>query len=187
MNLLDFLTEYKEVLTLFGLLLTLGIFVWQSWRNARLERQENYVRLELASNELFRFEADKAAVLAHFDDLVPPAAPLDAAADRVARCFYFMTLNLFEVSIRLRSNHARTVAPEIFGSWVAWFYDTLTSWYFRQEWPDLRRNYTRELRLVFDPFVEKFDPAEDDEARRRRFFVHVGDKLHCKVIERWLD
>jgi hypothetical protein len=182
---LAFLDENKELLTLSGILLTLAIFVWQNLRAARIERQENYMKLELASNDLFRFEADNAEVLVPFDELAKPPGVIDPKADRFARSFYFMTLNLFEISIRLRKD--KTIAPEVFGSWVAWYYDTLTSWYFREEWPDLRRNYTKEIRAAFDPFVTGFDPAEDEDARRKRFFAHVGKVLKCRIIEEWLN
>src|SRR5215475_6725226 len=93
---------------------TLLIFISQSRRAARVEQQENYLRLELASNDLFRFEADNATALEPYNDLTRPAGPDDPAAARFARSFYFMTLNLFEISVRMRRD--RTIAPEVFGS-----------------------------------------------------------------------
>lgn len=180
-----FLGGLANAIALLGVLATLTIFALQNRRANRLERQENYMRLELASNDLFRFEADNAATLAPFGEPVKPQGPVDPAAARFARAFHFMTLNLFEISVRLRKT--KTIAPEVFGSWVAWYYDTLTSWFFRDEWPDLRRNYTQEIRAAFDPFVAGFDPAEDDDARRKRFFVHVGKVMNCAIIKEWLD
>jgi len=180
-----FLGGIANAISLLGVMATLFVFIAQSRRAARVEQQENYLRLELASNDLFRFEADNATALEPYNDLTKPSGPDDPAAARFARSFYFMTLNLFEISVRMRRD--RTIAPEVFGSWVVWYYDTLTSWFFRQEWPDLRENYTPEIRAVFDPFVAQFDPAEDDDARKRRFFDHVGKTIHCNVVRKWLD
>ncbi|MEM6625279.1 MAG: hypothetical protein AAF719_01115 [Pseudomonadota bacterium] len=182
----SFVGSSVDTVALIGIFFTLVIFYFQQRRAARVEKQQNYLKLELASIELFRFEAENASLVETYDALVAPDPYLaDAVTEREASTFYFMTLNLFEISIRMRYDY--TIDPDVFGSWVAWYYDTLTSWYFRREWPEFRRNYTPQLRAVFDPFAETFDPNENDDARRKRFFKHVGELLNCPIVKKWLE
>lgn len=102
----------------------------------------------------------------------------------IARKFHEQTLNLFEMATRFRNK--RIIEPVVFGSWVIWFYDTLVQWGFRDLWPDLRQNYTPDLRAVFNKFIAEFDPEEDDAARKQRFFKHVAEATHCPIIRDWL-
>jgi hypothetical protein len=52
---------------------TLLSFIARSRRAAQVEQQEDYLRLELASNDFFRFEADNAAALDPFGALTKPS------------------------------------------------------------------------------------------------------------------
>ena len=122
----------------------------------------------------------------------------------LARKYYENCCNIFEVSARLR--RADIVPHEVFGSWVAWYFDTVCEWGFRATWNDLRDNYTSEMRTIFDPFVERliklwdvpaaealenngrFEIDESDlEKLRRDFYRHVGKYFGCRVILKWLD
>lgn len=167
-----------------GLIGSLIVFLFQQRRLIQLRKQENYLSLEIASTELFRYEAQYGAVLAPYmepqrpDDFSP--APGD---DIVASNFYLQALNLFEIAVRLRGENG--FDPKIFGSWVIWFYDCTQAWYFRAHWPDWRENYTTELRQVFDASVQRF-AAGADEADRTFFFEHVSKVMKCPVVRRWL-
>lgn len=176
-----------DLFTLGGILLAVITFAIQNRRELVVQKVELYHRLETGSIELFKFEAAHGAVLAPFMDLAPSvSAPAPSADDvRIKRKFYEQTMNLFEMAARFRKKNI--IEPEVYGSWVAWYYDTIRQWGFRAEWPDLRQNYTREARAIFDRFVAEFDAAEEDTARKRRFFNHVADATSCPVIRRWLD
>lgn len=102
----------------------------------------------------------------------------------IGRKFYEQTLNLFEMATRFRNKEI--IEPLVFGSWVIWFYDTLVQWGFRNHWPDLRQNYTPDMRAIFNKFIAEFDPEEDEHERKRRFFNHVADLTRCPVIRTWL-
>jgi hypothetical protein len=173
------------VLGFISLLLTLFIFIWQQIRLIRVQKQQTYQRLELASNELFRFLATHAEVLVHYTAKEPDPSLQVTEKDRmIADSAIYQTLNLFEMAARLR--HANFFEHEVFGSWVVWYHELLTSWYFRACWNEIRYNYTKEMRQVFDGPVAHYDPAADEAESKRQFFAHVAKLLKCPVVANWL-
>jgi hypothetical protein len=182
----DFSLKASEIIALLSILLTMGIFIFQQFRLVRVQKQQTYQRLELASNELFRFAASNAGVLVRYQPIEKdPSVGLTDIERLVADNHIFQTLNLFEMAARLRQ--ANFFEDEVFGSWVIWYYDLLQSWYFRETWKDIRPNYTTEMRLVFDGPIEKFDPRADEDERKRQFFAHVAKVLRCPRVKSWLD
>ena len=160
-----------------------------------LENQkiEIYQTLEIQSNAVFEFEAANSAVLAAFKSHLAPtgvfttpgmfgpdADPCEAKL--VARKYYEITCNLFEVSSRLRRREI--VDHEVFGSWVAWFFDTATEWGFRAAWHDLRDNYTSDLRLVFDNVVDRliaeWDTPHAAGAFRDFDVAEIAEGVRCE-------
>jgi hypothetical protein len=209
-----------------GVLSAVAIFMVQQRQGARLQRTEIYQRLELASVEVFKFEAQEASKLEKFRDRVVRPDKFGAAwpaierfeemeelgdageADRrdpsgqlrkvyeqyenieehvrVARKYYEQTLNLFEMAARFRADGI--MDERVFGSWVIWYFDTVQEWAFRWMWPELRKNYTGELRDVFNFPVAHFDWTGGElEKLQREFFAHVARKYRCKIIRDWLD
>lgn len=185
-------------------------------------RIEIYQRLEIESNSVFRFETEHRNVLPLFrthlapprllqspmiEDLAGGQTPRDEAK-LIARKYYEICCNLFEIAARLRQKDI--FEAEVFGSWVAWYFDTVTEWGFRAVWADLRTNYTAQLREnVFDRWVAKLieewdrphaagtlatadadeplcvDDRTLDEARTA-FYKDVAKAFHCPVVEEWL-
>jgi hypothetical protein len=170
-------------ITAVGLIVTL-FFSWRQQRRlVRVEQQQTYQRLELASNEVFRFTATHAETLVAYQALQPdPSIDFDRAVTQnaVADNHIFQTLNLFEMAARLRREEF--FEDEIFASWVIWYYELLQSWYFRYKWPDMALNYTREMRLVFDEPVRKFDLHADEGKRVQAFYTHVARVLDCPAV-----
>lgn len=173
---------------------------------------EIYQRLELESMTVFRYETDHRHLIHWYKThLAPSGAPPFTAplheAELCARKYYEMSCNLFEIAIRLREKNAGYVEDEVFGSWVAWFFDVLCEWGFRAAWADLRDNYTPTLRQdVFDPFVAELiltwdqphaggagsdqnlrQPDEIVDAMRTRFYAALGDRFGCDSAKCWLD
>lgn len=104
---------------------------------------------------------------------------------RISRKYYEQTLNLFEMATRFRRGHI--IEAVVFGSWVIWFYDTFCEWSFRVHWrAGLRENYTEDLREMFNLFVKDFDPEDNGDDRKRRYFAFVGDYIRCSKIKNWL-
>jgi hypothetical protein len=183
MSLLGLSLNAEAIAGLIGALVALIIFFRQQRRLLDVEKQQTYQRLELASNELFRFAADNAAVLTRYMK-EESSADLTDIEKTVADNHINQTLNLFEMAARLR--RAKFFEDEIFGSWVIWYYEMLGSWYFRHKWPEIRPNYTSEMRLVFDEPIRNFDPNASDAERKQQFFAHVAKVLKCPIVRSWL-
>lgn len=178
-------TQLEGYAAIAGLIVTLIIFSLQQYSVNRSRVRDTYLKLELSSNEIFRFEAEYASILAAYKGAAAPGAAMRAEDDLVAENYYLQQLNLFEISARFR----RTAIMEksVFGSWVSWYYEVLTSWFFRANWPFMREHYTPELRDLFDAPVAQFDGFTDDAARKRAFFRHAAKVMGCPVIRDWLD
>jgi hypothetical protein len=168
-----------------SVLVAVAALIWQQRRVIRSQRQEVYMRLEIASNEIFRFEAQYGRVLGPYQQLMKPEFARTDEGDAVAINYCFQVLNLFEIIVRLF--RAGEVERDVAGSWVAWQYEMLEQWYFRELWGDMRHNYTAELRAIFDQPIRVFDPEQDDDRRKHVFFRHVATALKAPAIAKWLD
>ena len=164
---------------------TLATFIYQMSQSRKLKRQEVYQELELASNEVFRYEAQYAAILQHIQCSERADRIYTGEEKGVADNLIFQTLNLFEIATNFRDQGI--FDAKVYASWVIWQFDTLDSWYFRENWPDYRTNYTKELRRIFDEPVRSYDEFADDEARRHNFFQHVATVLDCDEIKQVLE
>lgn len=185
-----------------GIMLALGTFVLQNRSALRAQRNSVYQTLELESIEVFKFEAEHRTSITPFKRPVARADELeklkkDAVSQMLARKYYEMTCNLFEISIRF--HRTGIITPDIFASWTAWYFDQLTEWGFRALWNELRPNYTSELRVLFDPYVSKltqeWDIAALDgttvseeaiEAVRCDFYQFVGVRFDSAAVKNWL-
>lgn len=187
--------------------------------NAR--KIEIYQRLEIESNRVFEFEARHPQLVPMMKRHLAPTTSLgdivvqneygDRMDERqiamIARKYYEMNCNLFEIAARLRKHGL--IDGDVFGSWVAWYFDTVTEWGFRALWADLRDNYTADLRAIFDPLcialISEWDIAHAEgrlaivetrglpdiggdelEVRRRGFYAQIGDEFDCDTIRHWL-
>lgn len=171
---------------------------------------EIYQRLELESMAVFRFETEHRSILPFYKLNLAPALASPSGIDMdeaelTARKYYEITCNIFEIAVRLRVKSPDYIEDEVFGSWVAWFFDTACEWGFRAVWHDLRDNYTSQLRCeVFDPIVRELialwdkphatDPreeltiSEDDiDPIRRRFYQEVGERFGCESALCWVN
>jgi hypothetical protein len=184
----ELFTKAQGIVTAIGLIITLIFSIVQQRRLVKVEKQQTYQRLELASNEVFRFTADHARVLAPYQAMEPdPSVDFEkpVADNTIAENHIYQTLNLFEMAARLRKE--KFFEDEIFASWVIWYYEMLESWYFRHKWPEIRLNYTREMRCVFDEPIRRFHLHANDAARKEHFFTHVAKELKFTLKKKWLD
>ena len=154
-------------------------------REERLEKSQAYLQLELASIEVFKY---KAAHWYSMDWAVrgrnPEEWPIERIREEVDQYFY-QCLNLFEIASRFRNEGV--IVPEIYASWVAWFFETLEFPYFRAQWTGAYRdNYTREVRDIFDAGVRlRWNDVEDENVLREAFYGKVGDIVECEQIRGW--
>lgn len=185
-------------------LLALGVSFYYSLQtrrqSVRIEKSQAYLQLEVASSDVFKYEAEKAEVLKPYrltrvTDAQRKAALANVEHAMTAYNLYFQTLNLMEVCTRFRRQDI--IEHQVFASWVAWCYDTLDDWYFRHQWSDFRANYTDDVRAIFDIGVElfseyRFGNSDDDEvdaARKACFYAAVADPnlMDCEEIAGWLN
>ncbi len=172
-------------------------------RALRVERSQAYLQLEIASIDTFRFRAEYAyAIQWSLTGSNPKRLNTGILAEQVDQ-YYYQCLNLFEVASRFRK--ARIIAPEIYASWVAWFFEALEVRYFRDRWREVYSdNYTHELQDIFDGGIALFGhhglrdynppPAEQDDSEETRdklrvvreaFYRHVAWVVPCAMIADW--
>ena len=149
--------------------------------------REIYQRLEFASIDLFRFEA------AHVDMIRPiweanAELPEKGTAEYIIVLNYVcQILNLFEIAVKFRME--RIMPPDIFGSWIAWFYLLISSPGdgFRLLWKDLKFDYIWELREIFVEGFAIYDRIDDPWEAEVQFYQFVGKKLECGIITGWIN
>lgn len=154
-------------------------------RDRKVANREIYQQLELASNELFRFEGTNKELTVPLWDNNAALPPEKTPAYNAFMNYVCQILNLFEMAIRFRREHIMPV--DAFGSWVTWYYDVCSQRNFAPLWQTIRFNYTRDLRTVIDHGVALArQHATDSEAGRVTFFAYVAKQLNCPVIRDWL-
>lgn len=174
-------------------LLSVGVAIFVYWRTEqrerRIEKSSAYLDLEVHSSEAFQYQAQNDTLMKPMRQLKRPLEAPDPKSEawETTLNYYFMCLNLFEVCANFRRN--RIVQPAVFANWVAWFYDILKDWYFRSIWDtELRSNYTRDVRNIFDIGTAIFRQYPDAETREREFYQAVAYLMgNCKTIASWQD
>ncbi len=119
----------------------------QARREKEQSQIEVYQRLELASNDVLRFEADHI-------DLIRPlytgiGAPTETAEQHAYYSYVSQILNLFELQVELYFNHI--VNEDILATWVEWFNEVARAPGFLAVWEDgVRQQYSQCLVAVLD-------------------------------------
>jgi hypothetical protein len=181
MNIFGFVLKHEisigDLIQTAAFVATVATFYLQSRRSQQDRRDADaqaaearkiqiYQTLEIESNTIFRFEAEHKYILPQFKEHLAPIGLFERTdildndgtkvtrdeMQLIARKYYEVTCNLFEVAARMRDKGFAD--PEVFGSWVAWYFDTVCEWGFRAAWAGLRDNYTPELRGMFDETLE---------------------------------
>ena len=149
---------------------------YQGRRELEAAQREIYQRLELASIELFRFEAN------HIDLIRPlwvagTKAPVKKSAEEMAYHNYVcQILNLHEMALRFRVE--KIMPDEVFESWIAWFWSLSSAPGFSPIWEDLKEHYIKNLRETFDDGVRIANGPGDDDAKHTEFRRRLKDRLN---------
>ncbi len=158
-----------------------AVYAWwvSKRRDRHLQRRELYQSLELASLDIFRFEAEHPELVEALwvEGSLPPES--DVAARYAAENYAAQFLNLFEIAVRLRSEAA--LPEEAFGSWVAWIWIVAGAPGFATLWPSLRRHYVERLRSLMDDAIELQDQVDGEAA----FYATVGGMFQCPIVRDW--
>ncbi len=172
-------------------------------RELQVRVAANYLALETSSSDVFKYTANNEVKMAPLRGEVDAA--IWSADDQVEGRgilinLYYQSLNLFEVCARFRRRDM--ITPEVFASWIAWMVEILEDSFFRDRWlPQIRSNYTRDVRDIFDVGVEIFSDPQRADKRNELFYAAVADIMAetgvegaepngsrpCAVIEGWLE
>lgn len=172
-----------------SILFAVGTFVVaqriEKAKDRKAVMRDTYQRLELASIELFRFEAGNVNFIRAVWEKHAPLPERDAAEYTVLTNYVCQILNLFELAVSFRRE--RVLPPEIFGSWVAWMDDLVNSEgkAFGEVWAEVRRNYTPDLRRIMDAGLVFRETEEDEGTRVARFYLFVSELFQCSIVRGW--
>lgn len=173
----------------FSVAVALIVYMGTAKRERRIEKSAAYLSLEMHSSDAFRYQGERAHLMALLRRATPPVPlpEIKTEALEATLNYYFQCLNLFEVCCNFRRN--RIIEDQVFASWVAWFFDILKDWHFRDIWAtDLRAYYTQDVRRIFDFGVQIFSLHDAQQIREREFYKAVAHVMgNCGVVKRWLD
>jgi hypothetical protein len=176
-------------ISLLSLMVSLLTHRWSEMRETRVEKSTAYLNLETNSSAVFQYAAENAALM---EPMRCPDRPAKLPrgkryeeACEATRNLYFQSLNLFEVCARFRRQDI--IEPQVFASWVAWFYELQDDWFFRSIWKEeLRSNYTRDVRAIFDIGTEIFESVPDAGKKEAAFYDAVAEIMDdCPDIRGW--
>lgn len=181
--------EVGVILQIVSLFIAVATFVIaraiEKMRDRRTANREIYQKLELASIDLFRFEARNL-------DLIRPVweqeakMPESGTAEFKATTNYVcQMLNLFEIAIKFRQD--RILPPDVFGSWVAWFHDLVTAPGFPLFWEDQKWDYLPQLRHIMNAGLKLIAEETDPEVIESKFYQYVSYVLKCDIIRGWTE
>lgn len=174
--------DVGTIVTAVGFFFACLSFYLLSRRERTNRKREIYQRLELASVDLFRFEALNPKVIEGLwqASRLPDKNSIE---HEVVQAYVYQILNLFEMAVRFRREGI--MPRDVFGSWVIWFYDLCSAPNFAKLWPSMRLNYLPELRELLTKGIE-IASKHDPEAARQKFFDFVASRLKDKSIKFWL-
>lgn len=172
-----------------GLLVATGTFVIahtiQRKRDRKIARRDVYQKLEFASIDLFRFEADHLELIKPIWEKGTPL-PAKGTADHYALMNYVcQILNLFELAIKFRKD--KIMPADIFGSWIAWIYQVVHAPGFKPVWQETRWNYLPQLRRIMDGGLEILSEDHQESKREKQFYAFVAEEMNCDIIRQWTE
>lgn len=166
-----------------GVITVIASTSFQHLQNRKVLKGEIYQRLELASNDLFRFELEnRSSCTMLWDD--NPQLLEDESIHFALVAYACQNLNLFEMAVRFRTDG--TMPNEVFGSWVIWMSKLCRASNCQRLWPHLRYDYVPRLREIIDEGVRLHQHHSAEEATER-FFELLGSKFNCREIRNWLN
>lgn len=121
--------------------------------NRRMARHEIRQRLELAQNDLFRFEMQNSDKTWRLYD--PDYDPVTASNQEYLEISNHVTqiLNLFEMCVEL---HARKIVDkDIYSTWVKWFHEIGQYRNFQRFWDETKEHYTVKLQKIMNIAIDK--------------------------------
>ncbi|MEB2778478.1 GNAT family N-acetyltransferase [Algoriphagus sp. D3-2-R+10] len=153
----------------------------------KLANREVYLKLELASIDLFRFEATNVDVIRPLWEKDIDIPKKGTAEYLVLMNYVCQMLNLFELAIKFRKSKDKILPPDLFSSWVAWFHSLVTAPGFPIIWEDVNNHYIIDLRNIMSGGIEITKEHTNPDFIEEKFYNFVAFVLDCDVIKYWLS
>lgn len=167
-----------------GILIFVITLMIEGMRRREASRISIYQNLELASIELFRFEADHIELTRPLWETNSDIPKVGTAEYNAYQNYICQNLNLFEMAIRFYRQ--KIVPEEVLGSWVMWFYDICSAPGFAVIWEDVKYDYTCDLRQIMILGL-KLSTDSTEGNSLEDFFKQVGEIIGSDAIKLWLD
>lgn len=157
------------------------VFGLLAFKYARLQ---SYQRLELASIELFHFEADKPEICLSLHQTTPikfdelDSKPESQILKIELTAYITQILNLLEMAVEYRATHV--LPKEIFVTWVEWIFETCCYATFQCNWEsEFKEHYSERLREVIDKGIDlaPYNMEYDRDEARNGFYRYVAAKF----------
>ncbi len=177
----DVLVQIAAILVATGTFIVAQSF--QRARDRKIARRDVYQKLEFASMDLFRFEADHLDLIRPVWEAGHPIPKKGTAEYTATMNYVCQLLNLFELALKFRQD--KTMPADIFGSWVAWFYLLLRAPGFPGIWEDTRWNYLPQLRHLLDGGLKILNTEPDPQVQESRFYEYTSFLLQCAILQQW--
>lgn len=168
----------------------------------RTAGQAIYQNLEFASVELFRFEAEHPELVrALWFDEPKPLGDHPTKEEELARYaleqYVCQMLNMFEMELRFRREGI--IPPDVFASWIVWFYEICCLPTFIELWKtELKPHYILDFQNLIDKGIEVAEKeietrdvtGEPNWIRVQDFYEEVAKLVSpgkpCAQIRHWL-
>jgi len=154
-------------------------------KDRKQANKESYQQLEFASIDLFRFEAENIELIRPIWEEDREIPSKNTAEYIVLMNYVCQMLNLFEMATKFRKD--KTLLPEVFGTWIAWFQLLVMSPGFHEIWKDVRMDYLPELREIMDGGILIAKQETDEDLCKSNFYQFVSSVIKCDTISEWID
>ena len=158
----------------------LGIWITTNKSRAKTANRDTYLRLEMASIDLFRFEA------ANIEITKPLWENVSAPANNTAKGNAFFNyvcqnLNLIEMAIEFHSD--KIINTEEMYTWFAWIFDLSNAPGFNLQWKRARGNYSLKLNKVIECCKGSIEEGKEKsiEEKKQIFYKEI-EKIDEKYI-----
>ncbi len=182
------------ILQSLAVLSAMAVFAWQARSRTLDNGKELYQRLEFASIDLFRFEAEhqeQMQMLYDRDQVVDYQK--DPIEFRRLMNHTTSILNLFEMAVEFRRK--KITSAEIFATWVPWMYGITKYPNFRRIWVwdeeegvPLYENYTVTLQKTIHAAI-KYNSVDDSDTKEdwQNFLLEIKNIYGQKVVTYLFD
>lgn len=179
------MTLIVQTITSTVLILSLIITFKEFQKSIRTRRQDLYMRLELASIDIFKMEILNPKLMKIREREFDPEKLTDLEEERLYELYLASLLNLFEIHFNLKLTN--DIDTPVFASWLPWLYEICQTSYFKKAWKHLQKHYVPKFRDFINSLLEVIDSTAGDKiAGENKFYEEASRLLRDVSIKRCL-